>query len=133
MSFINKHKYDSVVTLYAFFFSSRKQKKTNYFNDSNCCFICCDKNFSISKIRQSALREQTNSHWFNKVSLQSRTKKLLLRKLESLTASSCLVSLRLLNYWFFYSEASTVSLYEYIQPVLCGNLFTPKLTKLITF
>ncbi len=33
----------------------------------------------------------------------------------------------------FYNEASTVSLYEYIQPVLCGNLFTQKCKKLITF
>ncbi len=83
------------------FFLPGNRKKMNYLNDSNYCFSCCDKNFSISKIRQSALHEQTNLHWLNKVSLLSRTKKLLLRELKSLTASNCLIISRFLNNFNF--------------------------------
>ncbi len=57
-------------------------------NDSNFCFSCCDENVSISRIRQSPLLEQTYLHWLKKVSLLRRTKKLLLRELKCLTASS---------------------------------------------
>ncbi len=74
-----------------FFFLIQKTEQMNYLNDINCCFSWCDKNFSISKIRQSALHEQTHLRWLNKVSLLRRTNKLLLRELKSLTASSCLI------------------------------------------
>lgn len=50
----------------------------------------------IVVLAKQALHEQINAHWLNKVSLL-RTKKLLLRELDSLPASSGLISLYVLQ------------------------------------
>ncbi len=111
-----------------FFFFIQKTEQINYLNDINCCFSWCDKNFSISKIRQSALHEQTHLRWLNKVSLLRRTNKLLLRELKSLTASSCLIfyTFATIYFWVLTKPSAVLSNTRSAEP---GTVFSKSVSK----